>query len=415
MDISRTKNGDLLVLTLAGRLDTNWCNFVQNTLAAALREGEHRIHLDLSAVGYISSAGLRVLLAFYKQLRAIQGTFGVVRPSAAVSTVLELAGLWTLIVTESTSPTAPVAAPVATSPQIYDSARATGEVLAACPSSTRAGVKLAVIGDPRSLGTGLGDHRELPLGFDNASFALGLGALGATFADCAPRLGEFLAVAGVAAFLPADGSSRPDFLASQGALIPEGYLALGLSGEGNFPTLLRFEAKKEYRTVPFAELARSALDLSAAPAAAFVAIAETAGIVGASLRRSPAPSGHRAERFGFPQIRDWLSFTSERAFRDTTALVVGVVARPGSALDPVLRPLPAASGAPQLLGHAHAAVFPYRPLRKGAIALRASVHELFEGATLQSVLHLIADPREFNGAGDSEFRRGALWVAPVTV
>jgi hypothetical protein len=88
---------------------------------------------------------------------------------------------------------------------------------------------------------------------------------------------------------------------------------------------------------------------------------------------------------------------------------VGVVAQPGTPLDPLLRPL----GPAALRAHVHAAAFPYRPLRKGDIDLKSSLAELFDGHALQAVLHLLADPREFNGAGDSEFFRGALWLAPV--
>src|SRR6476660_3787275 len=100
MEISRQTSGDLIILHLAGRLDANWCNHVEAALSAAVREGEHRLHLDMSAVNYISSAGIRVLLACYKQLRAINGLFGVIRPSEAVRSVLELSGLQMLITSE---------------------------------------------------------------------------------------------------------------------------------------------------------------------------------------------------------------------------------------------------------------------------------------------------------------------------
>src|SRR5204862_7791500 len=94
---SRQKSGDLLVMRLSGRLDANWGQHVQDALAAAVREGEHRVHLDMAGVAYLSSAGIRVLLSFYKQLRAISGLFGVVNPSAVVRSVLDLSGLGVLI------------------------------------------------------------------------------------------------------------------------------------------------------------------------------------------------------------------------------------------------------------------------------------------------------------------------------
>jgi anti-anti-sigma factor len=419
MEITREKSGTLLVLRLAGRLDANWCNHVQNALAAAVRDGEHQIHLDMAEVGYVSSAGLRVLLSFYKQLRAINGLFGVARASAAVRDVLELAGLAMLIAADANA-----SAPAGEEGRPFTSSSARYELFdEGAPS---AGVRIEARGDPAVLRCGAEPAGVSATEFGANAFALGVGALGQSYVDCASRCGEFLAVAGVAAFQPADGSSRPDFIVSQGALVPKGRLLLGLFGEGEFPLLARFEATAEERTIGFTELAHTALELSGAHTAAFVAVTETSGLIGASLRQSPAfaepsagrPASADVERFGFPQIRDWLSFTSERAFRDSTSMLVGVVSKPGSPFDSLLRPLGTAAAEPKaakprLMAHVHAAAFPYRPLRKGRIEVKTSINELFEGHALQAVLHLLADPRIFNGAGESEFFRGALWIAPV--
>lgn len=405
MEITREKSGDFLVVRLNGRLDANWCNHVQNALSAAVRDGEHRIHVDMAQVGYVSSAGLRVLLSTYKQLKAINGRFGVARGSPAVRSVLELAGLGMLIATEAEATAGAVekGEPHASPNARYELFR---------KEAPGAGVRLETVGDPAVLRRGSEGAVPPPAEFGANAFALGVGALGSSHGDCVGRFGEFLAVGGVAAFQPSDGSSRPDFVVTQGAFVPEGRLLVGLSGEGAFPLLARFEATAEARTAGLTELAETALQLSGAAAAAFVAVTETSCLVGASLRRSPASATAGAERFAYPNIRDWLSFTSERAFRDSTSLLVGVAARPGTALDPLLRPLGRDAG---LRAHVHAAAFPYRPLRKGRVELKATVAELFDGSGLQAVLHLLADPREFNGAGQSEFFRGALWIAPVQI
>ena len=421
MEITREKIGASLEIRLVGRLDANWCTHVANALAAAVREGEHRIDLDMAGVGYVSSAGLRVLLSFYKQLRAINGVFSVIHASPAVLSVLDLAGLTMLIAAgrDTAAPTVPEGQPHTSPSARYEVFRT--EV-------ANAGMRIERIGEPAVLQRGVDPARVTLTKFGENAFALGVGALGESFADCAPRFGEFLAVAGVAAFQPADGSSRADFVVSQSAFVPQGRLLLGLSGTGSFPLLARFEATAEARSIGLNELAKTALELSGVGTAAFVAITETSGLVGASLRQSPAlaeaATDQRASgetgggRFQFPQIRDWLSFTSERAFRDSTSLLVGVISQAGSSLDPLLRPLrssnsPPSSSDAQLLGHVHAAAFPYRPLRKGRIELKPSVHELFDAHALLAVLHLLADPRELNGAGQSEFFRGALWIAPV--
>lgn len=402
MEISRQTSGDLIILHLAGRLDANWCNHVESALSAAVRDGEHRLHLDMNAVSYISSAGIRVLLTCYKQLRAINGLFGVIRPSEAVRSVLELSGLQMLITSE-----------IAASPISDDAGKKLTSPSAAYELFTlgTGGMKVEAVGDPALLAQG-SSVQPATRRFDSTTVALGIGALGGSFAESASRCGELLAVEGVAAFQPADGSSRPDFMLSEGALVPEGHLVLGLSAKGSFTSLLRFEANDEDRRIGITELMQTALESSGANAAVIVAVNETAGLVGATLRQSPtATAAAQDERFRFPQIREWLSFTSERSFRDTTSLIVGVIAKPGAAFEALLRPF--ASGT-ALIGHLHAAVFPYRPLRKGRIDLHPAVISLFDGQSLQNVLHLISDPRGFNGAGESELYRGAVWIAPIT-
>jgi hypothetical protein len=155
------------------------------------------------------------------------------------------------------------------------------------------------------------------------------------------------------------------------------------------------------------------LDISDAQQIGVVMIAESAGLIGAALRRSPvlAPESNA---FEFPRIRDWLSFTAERAYTKSVVLAAGVAVR-GSAgpLAPVIRTFPNASGLP-VSGHFHAAAFSYRPLQRGHIDLKASIKSLFEGQTLESILHLLSDDRAFSGSGQSELVRGACWAAPIS-
>lgn len=397
MEISQNKSGSFLVLSLCGRLDAGWCDPVESALMAAIRGGEHRIHLDMEKVDYISSAGISVLLACFKQLATIQGTFGVIDPSAGVCKVLELSGLKMLIAQREV----PVAAdhpPLASIGVLSASANANYEVFTL---PTKVPLNLSTIGGENWI---CESGPASQIRFGELQFALGVGALGTEESDCAKRFGEFLAIAGIAAVQPTDGSSRPDFILQEASLVPEGYLLAGFSGSGEFPLLARFEASRNSVPVSLSELATQALELSGSAQAVVVGITETAGLVGATLQQGP-PVNSAADPLAFPGIRDWVSFTSERAYRDSTTLFLGVVAREPA---PLLRP-----HGEGLYAHFHAVSFPYRPLQKGSIELSASVRALFDVPNLQSVLHLLADPREFNGVGESEFFRGALWIAPV--
>lgn len=400
MEITQRKSGSLLVIRLAGRLDASWSSSVQEEFNIAVRRGEHHITLDLSAVDYISSAGLGVLLALYKELHSIKGGFGICAASSFVSSALKLAGLASFIVPLSEEPPPEDSREVRTT----QSARATYQIFP-LPS---AGFQLSITGDPSALASGGGISASRTFG--RKSFALGIGALGTEGTGCEERLGEFLAVGGSAVFQPVDGSPRPDFVIPTGDFLPEGCLFLGLLGEGEFPLLVRFETTADFRTVGLAELAATALKLSESSVIALTAIVETAGLVGTALRQSPAPPTTES-RFEFPQIRDWLAFSNERVFSETTALLTGVVAAEGSSFQSLLRPLGGNSG---LYGHFHAATFPYRPIQKGLLELEPSVTALFAHNPPHAVLHLLQDDREITGIGESEFLRGALWIAPVS-
>ena len=98
-------------------------------------------------------------------------------------------------------------------------------------------------------------------------------------------------------------------------------------------------------------------------------------------------------------------------FSRALTLVVGVVQRRGGPLPPHhVRPLDAAG---EIEGHFHAAAFPFHPFKKGRLELKDAVRTLFEAGGLLGLLHLLHDDREIAGVGESEFTRGACWVAPL--
>src|SRR5262245_451585 len=266
-------------------------------------------------------------------------------------------------------------------------------------------------GDPDRVEAGVFDAVDSHVAaFPDGAFGLGLGALGSDFEDCRARFGELVAAGGAAAYLPSDGTHTPDFLVSAGPAGPEVRLLYGLRCQGSFRAQLRFEASSPGEAIGLCELVSACLEVAEADTAGIVMVGEPRGLVGAALRRSPALAAPEHSRLTFPEVREWLSFTDEPAFRYGVALVVGIAARePGATLTPWLRPL--ARGGAQ--GHFHAAAFSYRPLPRGRIELRETVASLLEGSILKGVLHLIDDPRERIGGGQSEFGRGVCWVAPI--
>lgn len=410
MEITSQQVDDFMEVRPKGRLDGSWADHLSAALEEIMRQGHHRIRVNLSGVVYISSLGIRVLVTFYKKVAAIEGTFVISEPSANVGRVLSMSGLRQYL--SGDAPDTQVAVKALTAREI-DGASAKFEVF----SLGGSGLQCRTVGDPGLLeGCRFTERDCRHIQFPYSSCALGLGAFGGGFAECHDRFGEFLAVAGAAAYQPSDGSNAPDYLLSQAAFVPELQVLYGAVGEGAFASLARFEAKPESQTMGLTELAHTALDLAVSDSAWVVIVAESAGLVGASLRRSPVNGTSSRAPFGHPEIRNWLSFTTERAHPRALVVAVGIASR-SAAGEPgrFLRPLSGhpVNGKPAPLGHFHAAAFSYRALQRGLIDLQKTVRSLFEHESLLGLLHLIGDDRESTGVSESEFVRGACWIGPI--
>src|SRR5215468_11258784 len=92
MEITQQSREGRLELKLNGRFDANWADHVANTIESAIRAGQHHIDLDLAQVNYISSAGIRILVKYFKQLNSVRGALRVVRTTDAVLSTLQLTG-----------------------------------------------------------------------------------------------------------------------------------------------------------------------------------------------------------------------------------------------------------------------------------------------------------------------------------
>jgi hypothetical protein len=241
--------------------------------------------------------------------------------------------------------------------------------------------------------------------------AIGLGAFGRSPEDTQSRFGESLAVGGLAVTMPTDGSSVPDYQVTEGQLVPELHLLYGLTARGAFSRLLRFEAGGSRRgVISLAELVEAALLESESPSAAFAMLAESACVVGAMLQRSPALAAGQSA-LAFPVVRDWLTFTSERTDERNLVLLLGLAQRTAHPdISACLRPVGPGTEAQ---GHFHAAVFPYRPLPKGRLELSEALTDVLAIESAQTVMHLLADEREFEGVGQTDLMRGACWVGPL--
>ena len=90
MTINKIKNGSELTIALEGRLDTTTAPQLEEELKAAL-PGVTNLIWDMASLAYLSSAGLRVLLAAQKQMNK-QGDMKVINVNETIMDIFEVTG-----------------------------------------------------------------------------------------------------------------------------------------------------------------------------------------------------------------------------------------------------------------------------------------------------------------------------------
>jgi anti-anti-sigma factor len=417
MEIETVRDGGFVELRVRGMLDSTWAHHLSSTVDDVVRTGAHRVLVDLAGVTYLSSAGISVLLNIQKKIAAVQGVFGTCNPSPQVRQVLKLTGLERHLLRDDADAVRQIkSSRILTIQPQFQCLPRSGVNFEVYDLAAEGPLECRVIGRPELLDAGGFPESECRnLEFDHDSFGLGLGAFGQNFSDCQDRFGEFLAVAGAAAQSPPGTGSAPDYQVARGDFLPAVETLYGLSCRGDFGKLLRFTPPEGAQRVRLSTLADECLSLTESRAAGIVLIAESAGLLGAALKRAPVEKNGARDVFRHPQVRDWLTFAPEHVHARSLALVAGIAVRSPAdvglaELAPFLRPI---NPAGDLLGHFHAAVFSYRPVKKRSIDLRQTVATLFEAEDLQAVLHLVGDFRPINGAGESEFTGGAAWVGRI--
>ena len=98
MTINRELKGNKLTLSLEGRLDTTTAPELERVVEQELG-GVTELVVDLEKLEYISSAGLRVLLAAHKKMKG-QGPMTVLHPNEIVMEVFNVTGFTDILTIE---------------------------------------------------------------------------------------------------------------------------------------------------------------------------------------------------------------------------------------------------------------------------------------------------------------------------
>ena len=97
MQVSIEQVDDTTVVRFEGDLDTNTSQAAQDKLNTLIDEGKTRLLVNLRKVGFVSSAGLRILLATAKRLTGDDSSLKISDLNETVLEVFEISGFVTIL------------------------------------------------------------------------------------------------------------------------------------------------------------------------------------------------------------------------------------------------------------------------------------------------------------------------------
>jgi anti-sigma B factor antagonist len=97
MAIQKKLVNDNLELLVSGRIDGAVANELEVEILNGIRSGVSHIYVNLAEADFLCSAGMRVLLQYYRQMKNQKKVLRVCRPSGPVKATLEMTGFLDLI------------------------------------------------------------------------------------------------------------------------------------------------------------------------------------------------------------------------------------------------------------------------------------------------------------------------------
>lgn len=426
MQITVTRNDGILVFVLDGRLDGHGAGILEDAIRSAFHDDDTAATVDMSSVGYLSSAGIRTLLTLAKEVKRRGGVMALVGVQEYPLKVLKMAGFQSIF---SIVPTVEEAIRICGKGDVAlslidelslpsvtkDGVRYQTEVAEVAPAGLKVRGSLDTLLHARITQD---DLKEAS--FSSIEYSFGLGALGPDAASALPILGEMITLHGTMIWLPTDGNDTPDFLAPAGDTmdIPV-YTAFNVTLEGPFHEYVSFESD-DPAGVSLADLYSQIISAARVRRRDFKGIIAlviagvSAGVTGSSITRAPLKEysgGLKGTIMEGDASGDWISTNEYPLYQGDTLVSFGVgvdMTADLSAYDPAaLHALasthPAKRGEQDLSLHNHGVIFKGKPWDRNA-DLGRQIQSLIDTGEVTDIRHL---------SDTTRLRRGKIGVAYI--
>jgi anti-anti-sigma factor len=415
VEIRLADEDEVPIVTLTGRLDGFGAQQLETGLKEIVRDDTRSVIINLGGVDYLSSAGIRVLLGLKKRLKQRDGTLALINVMEFPKSVLEMAGFTKVLDIYPTLQEAQAACRVKPREEgllfgvRHPSFTVDGISFAIEQGSPKA-ASLIVTGDLiKVLQSSITAEDVRTLGFKEADYSLGLGALGKDVADAMPLMGEMITLHGSMVYVPTDGHFTPDFFTpvkETGEV--KIFTGFNVRLSGPFHELFAFETPRE-NGVSLSEIYSAIINLARARRTDFRGIISLViwgvveGVISSEITHSPlqssAPANHKS--IMDPENYDeWNDTNREPRYRGDTLVSFGfgidlsgdLSAFASKDLDALHYVHPANKGAASMYLHNHGVIFrntPYDP----KFELSRQVKAIAEEGEFVDMRHLMDETR----------------------
>lgn len=219
MEVVSDRTDNMLMISLKGRLDAFGASQLDEAARKFIKDDDFFVVIEMGDVSYLSSGGIRILLAVEKALKKRGGRIHLCNVNPYPLKVLEMAGFAQVFSIYSTREDA-IKSCVA-----LEAMRRAEKDWHRLPTYQKSGARLMVfesspeeavlkvVGNiSKVLYARLTEGDVFLRRFSETEYSIGLGALGQSVQDCIHILGEMITIGGTMVWLPTDGNDTPDFL-----------------------------------------------------------------------------------------------------------------------------------------------------------------------------------------------------------
>ena len=97
LEVNANEVNDVVIVKLAGSLDTNTAPDAETEINKWLETGALKMIINLEKTNYVSSAGLRIFLATAKKITASGGVVKLCNTNDVVQEILDISGFSTIL------------------------------------------------------------------------------------------------------------------------------------------------------------------------------------------------------------------------------------------------------------------------------------------------------------------------------